>query len=263
MLWRTGEGGVNSIFAEGTGEGNIASGQEKIRAVQGTARKGRRRRDEHELAWSPRATSRFLGAMEEVGKGACTESGVLVYQEPELSLFAEDNGKSQRKSKQGTNKIRFAFGKITLVATKGISEDQIGVERILIHDCKHPDKRWWDWMKAEQWGGKEGRVREEWRGKLNVTVTTDAAQHGVAEQSWRGLVSGLEAHLMHERTKWNHVCLGHGRSAKNIISPHFPPLFLAPSPTQSLWPEIWEWFYPPLSLTLHGQSPSQQMPPNG
>ena len=78
--------------------------------------------------------------MEEVGKGACTESGVLVYQEPELSLFAEDNGKSQRKSKQGTNKIRFAFGKITLVATKGISEDQIGVERILIHDCKHPDK---------------------------------------------------------------------------------------------------------------------------
>ena len=52
-----------------------------------------------------------MGSHREVGKGACTESGVLVYQEPELSLFAEDNGKSQRKSKQGTNKIRFAFWK--------------------------------------------------------------------------------------------------------------------------------------------------------
>ena len=47
--------------------------------------------------------------------------------------------------------------------------------------------------------GREGE--EELRGKLTVTVTTDAAQHGVGEQSWRGLVSGSEAHLMHERTK--------------------------------------------------------------
>ena len=44
-------------------------------------------------------------------------------------------------------------------------------------------------------------MRKELRGKLTVTVTTDAAQHGVGEQSWRGLVSGSEAHLMHERTK--------------------------------------------------------------
>ena len=128
------------MFGEGTGEGNIASRQ--VRPVQSRERLGKGgEEDEHELVWSPRATSRFLGAIEEIGRGACTGSGVLAYQESGLSLFAEDNGKSQRKSKQGTNKIRFAFGKNNLVATKGINEDQAGVERILIDDCKHPGKR--------------------------------------------------------------------------------------------------------------------------
>lgn len=98
------------MFGEGTGEGNIASRQE--RPVQSREWLGKRGgEDEHELVWLPRATSRFLGAVEEIGKGACTASGVLVYQESELPLFAEDNGNSQRKSKQGTNEIRFAFGK--------------------------------------------------------------------------------------------------------------------------------------------------------
>lgn len=37
------------------------------------------------------------------------ELGILVYQEPEMQLDAEDNGKSQRKCKQGTNAIQFKF----------------------------------------------------------------------------------------------------------------------------------------------------------
>lgn len=35
--------------------------------------------------------------------------GILVYQEPDMRFSAEDNGKSQRKFKQGTNVIQFAF----------------------------------------------------------------------------------------------------------------------------------------------------------
>lgn len=75
------------------------------------ARRGAGGETGHKLTGSPRATSRFPGTAGEVGRGDCTGSESLVYQEPELPLHAEDNGESQRKSEQGTNMIQFAFEK--------------------------------------------------------------------------------------------------------------------------------------------------------
>lgn len=67
--------------------------------------------DQHEITWSPSATSSFLGTTEEDGRRAYMALGMLVYQEPEMQCNTEDNEKLQRKSEQGTNVIQFAFEK--------------------------------------------------------------------------------------------------------------------------------------------------------
>lgn len=122
------------MFGEGTGEGNIASRQE--RPVQSREWLGKRGgEDEHELVWLPRATSRFLGAVEEIGKGSLfTRSQSCHFS---LRIMGIHRGNLSREQMRSD----LLLGKITLVAKKGINEDQAGVERILIDGCKHPDKR--------------------------------------------------------------------------------------------------------------------------
>ena len=145
------------------------------------ARKGRRRR----WAW----TSRFLGAIEEIGKGACTGSGVLVYQESEnchfsLRIMGSHRGNLSREQIRSD----LLLGKIT---------------------CSHKRDKWgpgWSgenpnrWLQAsrqEMMRLNEDRAvrRKEREGEEGVKGQTDSHSHdrccatwgGRTELAWTGL----------------------------------------------------------------------------